>query len=91
MHINRFLERSAEEMGLQVQYELTPRLTGTDADKLRYTGQGVPTALVSLPLRYMHAPVEMISLRDMEDEISLLVHMIAGLSGNEDLSPLNVL
>jgi endoglucanase len=56
--INALLEASAQEMKMAVQYELTPAHTGTDADKVRLTGSGVPTALVSLPLRYMHSPVE---------------------------------
>ncbi|GAA0349169.1 endoglucanase [Bacillus horti] len=49
--INRLLEKTAKQLDMNLQYELTPRSTGTDADKIRYTGQGVPVALVSLPLR----------------------------------------
>ncbi|KGX89521.1 endoglucanase [Pontibacillus halophilus JSM 076056 = DSM 19796] len=86
--INRLLEQSAQALGQKVQYELTPRMTGTDADKMRLTGKGVPISLVSLPLRYMHSPVETASLRDMEEEIQLMVHMIENLSGEESLNPL---
>jgi endoglucanase len=74
---------------MQLQYELTPRKTGTDADMIRTTGRGVPIALVSLPLRYMHAPVETASLRDIEQEIELLVDMIVHLSGSENLNPIH--
>jgi endoglucanase len=88
-NINRLLEESARRLGINLQYELTPRQTGTDADKIRYTGQGVPVALVSLPLRYMHAPVETASLKDIEDEIALLVDMILHLTGQENLNPLD--
>lgn len=87
--INRLLEQSAERRGIPVQYELTPRKTGTDADMIRTTGRGVPIALVSLPLRYMHAPVETASLDDIEREIELLADMIAHLSGSENLNPLD--
>lgn len=73
---------------MKLQYELTPRMTGTDADRMRLTGKGVPVSLVSLPLRYMHAPVETASFKDMEEEIELLVEMIAHLSGEESLNPL---
>ncbi|MFD2208164.1 M20/M25/M40 family metallo-hydrolase [Virgibacillus halophilus] len=86
--INRLLEKAAEKLDMQLQYELTPRVTGTDADKMRYTGRGVPVALVSLPLRYMHSPVETVSLKDLEDEIELLVTMISDLTGTESLKPL---
>lgn len=86
--INRLLEKAAATLKLDVQYELTPRMTGTDADRMRLTGAGVPIALVSLPLRYMHAPVETASYQDMEEEIELLVEMIASLDGTESLNPL---
>lgn len=86
--INKLLEQTAKALNMNVQYELTPRMTGTDADKMRLTGQGVPVSLVSLPLRYMHSPVETVSLRDIDEEIELLVSMIAGLTGEESLNPL---
>ncbi|RKQ29576.1 M20/M25/M40 family metallo-hydrolase [Oceanobacillus halophilus] len=86
--MNKLLEDTAKNLNMEVQYELTPRMTGTDADKMRLTGKGVPVSLVSLPLRYMHSPVETASLKDMEEEIELLVTMISDLSGNESLNPL---
>ncbi|MBO8156717.1 MAG: M20/M25/M40 family metallo-hydrolase [Bacillaceae bacterium] len=86
--INQLLENAAKSLNMDVQYELTPRNTGTDADRMRYTGQGVPVALVSLPLRYMHSPVETASIKDIELEIDLLVHMIEQLKGTESLNPL---
>lgn len=87
--INRWLEKAARRKEIDLQYELTPRMTGTDADKMRLTGKGVPVALVSLPLRYMHAPVETVSLKDIEDEITLLTDMILNLTGNEKVGPLD--
>lgn len=86
--INKLIEKAAEELDMKLQYELTPRMTGTDADRMRLTGRGVPIALVSLPLRYMHAPVETASLKDIEEEIELLVKMIESLDGTENLNPL---
>lgn len=87
--INMLLEASAKRKGIPLQYELTPRKTSTDADQMRLTGQGVPIALVSLPLRYMHAPVEMASLQDIEQEIELLVDLVVHLTGNENLNPID--
>ncbi|MDC3412394.1 M20/M25/M40 family metallo-hydrolase [Aquibacillus sp. 3ASR75-11] len=87
--INRLLEQAARSLNMNVQYELTSRNTGTDADKMRYTGKGVPVGLVSLPLRYMHSPVETVSIKDIDEEIDLLVKMIGNLTGNESLNPLD--
>ncbi|OZU88549.1 endoglucanase [Virgibacillus indicus] len=87
--INKLLEKTAKKLNMNVQYELTPRMTGTDADKMRLTGRGVPVSLVSLPLRYMHSPVETASLKDIDEEIELLVTMIAEMNGNESLNPLD--
>ena len=86
--INRLLEKAAKDLNMNVQYELTPRMTGTDADKMRLTGKGVPVSLVSLPLRYMHSPVETASFKDVEEEITLLVQMIENLTGQESMNPL---
>lgn len=86
--MNKLLEKAAKELNMKVQYELTPRMTGTDADRMRLTGKGVPVSLVSLPLRYMHSPVETASFEDIEEEITLLVKMIEDLTGNESLNPL---
>ncbi len=87
--MNRLLEDAAERLKINLQYELTPRETGTDADRMRLTGTGVPVALVSLPLRYMHSPVETASLADIEAEIDLLTDMIAHLNGTESVNPLD--
>ncbi|ASF40241.1 MULTISPECIES: M20/M25/M40 family metallo-hydrolase [Halobacillus] len=86
--INQLLEKTAKKLDMKVQYELTPRMTGTDADKMRLTGKGVPVSLVSLPLRYMHSPVETVSIKDIDEEIDLLVEMIASMTGEENLNPL---
>ncbi|MFB1051434.1 M20/M25/M40 family metallo-hydrolase [Paraliobacillus sp. JSM ZJ581] len=86
--INKLLEDTAKRLNMKVQYELTPRMTGTDADKMRLTGKGVPVSLVSLPLRYMHSPVETASIKDIDEEIDLLVEMIAAMTGKESLNPL---
>ena len=86
--INGLLEEAAKVLNMQTQIELVPQRTGTDADKMRFTGKGVPVSLVSLPLRYMHSPSELVSLIDIELEIDLLVEMIKNLKGDEVLNPL---
>lgn len=81
--INRHLKKVAAEQGIAVQDELTPRTTGTDADRMRLTGNGVPVALISLPLRYMHSPAEVVSLKDIQTEIDLIVAFVKNLNGDE--------
>jgi endoglucanase len=85
--INKLIEKAAKKLKLGLQYELTPMNTYTDADKIQFSGDGVPVALCSLPLRYMHSPIEVASMKDIENEINILVEMIAGLTGKEDLRP----
>lgn len=83
------LERTAESFKIGVQLELTPKNTGTDGDAIRKTGGGVPIGLISLPLRYMHAPYEVCSIEDIESEIELIAHAILALEENFNLCPLD--
>lgn len=85
--INQILEKTARNLKMPLQLELTPARTSTDADKIMFTGEGVPVALVSLPVRYMHSPVEMASLKDIDAIINLLSETIANLTGKEELRP----
>jgi endoglucanase len=60
---------------------------GTDTAQMQLTRAGVATALVSIPNRYMHTPVEMCDLRDVEGAIKLLTETIASFKGNEAFIP----
>lgn len=86
--INELFVDAAKRLDMKTQVELVPQRTGTDADKMRFTGKGVSVSLVSLPLRYMHSPSEVVSLVDIELEIDLIVDMIKNLKGDEELNPL---
>ena len=86
--INDLLEKAAKKKKIPYQLELTPDRTHTDADKIMYTGDGVPVALLSLPIKYMHSPVEMADLDDIDKTIDTIVTMIENLKGNEDLRPI---
>ena len=50
-----------------------PRATGTDANVIQLSRKGVATGLVSIPLRYMHTPAEVLSLKDLDSACELLV------------------
>ncbi len=88
--INGMLEKAAERLKIKLQYELYTNTTGTDGDRIRYTGKGVPIALVSLPLRYMHSPVETGNYNDIREEINLLSEFILHLTGEENLKPVEL-
>ncbi|MDR1603948.1 MAG: M20/M25/M40 family metallo-hydrolase [Gracilibacteraceae bacterium] len=78
--LTEYLEELAQSERIPLQTEAIPRATGTDARALQLAGQGVPTALISVPLRYMHTPVETISAQDVLLAGKLLAAAIAGLS-----------
>ena len=56
-----------------VQFTGIPRATGTDANVMQISRGGVATALVKIPLRYMHTPVEVLSLSDLDNAVKLIV------------------
>ncbi len=60
------LRKLAEKQNLPLQYEVMGETTGTNADTVSVTADGISTALLSIPLRYMHTPAEVVSLRDVE-------------------------
>jgi putative aminopeptidase FrvX len=57
---------AGEEAKIPFTLEATSRATGTDADAVHLSRSGIPTALVSIPIRYMHSPVELVQLDDVE-------------------------
>lgn len=63
---------TAEEKAIPIQREAASRSTGTDTDAFAYSNGGVPSALISLPLRYMHTTVEMAHKDDVENVIRLI-------------------
>jgi endoglucanase len=60
------LHEAAEAEGLPFVVQASARSTGTDADAIHISRAGVPTGVVSIPLRYMHSPVEVVQLDDVE-------------------------
>jgi putative aminopeptidase FrvX len=70
--VSDLLSTAAEEEGIPHSVEVYSAHTMTDADVLHITRAGVPTGVVSIPLRYMHSPVEVCSLEDLEAVIALV-------------------
>ena len=63
---------TAKELKIPYQLEIMPESTGTDADALALAPNGSRAGTVSIPLRYMHTPVEVIDIRDVELSAQLL-------------------
>ncbi len=70
---------TANQFEIKHQIEIAAGATGTDAWAIQVTRQGIPTALLSIPLRYMHTSVETACLRDIERTGRLMAQFIAGL------------
>ncbi len=73
------LVAAARELGIPHQFEADPRPTGTDARSLQISRAGVATGLISIPLRYMHTPSELVDLADVENAVKLVVAFALGL------------
>ena len=65
------------------------RYTGTDTDAFAYSNGGVPSALISLPLRYMHTTVEMVHKKDVENVIRLIYETIQKIKSGESFNYYN--
>lgn len=72
----------AAQHEIKVQDDFIPGASGTDAWAIQVAVQGIPTALLGIPLRSMHSPVETIDLRDVERTGRLLAHFIASLDAD---------
>jgi endoglucanase len=70
--VTELLYNIAEEHEMSFTVESLGRATGTDADAVHASRTGVPTGLVSVPLRYMHSPVELVSVADIEVAAELI-------------------
>ncbi len=73
------LEATAKALEVPYQVEPIPGRSGTDAWAIQVSREGIPTGLVSIPLRYMHSPVETVNLKDLERTARLLAGFVARL------------
>jgi endoglucanase len=84
--VTRLLD-TAKTSEIPVQLAASGRATGTDANAIQISRAGVAAGLVSIPNRYMHSAVEMISLDDIDRAAELLANFAAGLTGNDNFTP----
>jgi endoglucanase len=77
------LEQAAAGEKIKLQHEAMSSSSGTDTDVIFWTRGGIPSALISLPNRYMHSPVEVVSLKDLEQSPQLLAAFALSLKKGE--------
>ncbi len=82
-HLLDLIIQAAESEDIPLQREAASRSTGTDTDAFAYSNEGVPSALISLPLRYMHTTVESAHQDDIQNVIRLIYHTLKLIKGNE--------
>lgn len=85
--VNERLLEAADKLHMAVQIEAANGRTGTDGDIMHRTCQGIPFALVSIPLRYMHCPDEVGSLKDIQDCAELLAQFLCDCTEDMNLKP----
>lgn len=86
-HLFELLSVAAEKEKIAVQHTANPRATGTDANVMQISRGGVATALVKIPLRYMHTSVETVSLGDLEDAAKLIVAALGRITSKSEFIP----
>ncbi len=80
--VHKAIKAAADRLEMSTQLEPLPRHSGTDAFALQVAQFGIPTMVISIPLRYMHTPLEVIHMKDVTRTGRLLGEFIAGLAPN---------
>lgn len=81
------IRRAAMEEGIPFQVRVTPGATPTDAGAMQINGPGMATGLLGIPLRYMHTPCEVLSLKDVEDCARLMAAYCRLVTPDTDFTP----
>jgi putative aminopeptidase FrvX len=81
-HLHTRFKEIAESLEIPHAVELIPKHSGTDAYAMQVAAQGIPTAVLEIPLRYMHTPVEMIAIKDAQRMGRLLAGFVAALEAD---------
>jgi endoglucanase len=81
------LEAAARRAAVPYQVRGVPKATGTDANAIQISRDGVATGLIGIPNRYMHSPVEVVHLDDLDHAARLLAEFCAGIGARTDLTP----
>ncbi len=85
--MNETLSEIAKEKNLPIQWEVFAGKAGTDGDVVHFTNGGVPIALISIPLRYMHSSIETASYQDLETIIELISEFLVRFNADYSFDP----
>jgi putative aminopeptidase FrvX len=85
-NVLKMLIKVAEESNIPYQREVSARTSGTDTDSFAYSNSGIPSALVSMPLKYMHTTVETVHKDDIQNSIKLIYEFLIRLTPDHDFS-----
>ena len=77
------LIQTAKKKKIAIQHEAIGRYSGTDTDQIYHMHEGIPSALVSIPVRYMHSVVEMVNIQDIDHVITLLTDFVGSLTAKD--------
>lgn len=83
-NVLNMLIQTAQEKNIPFQRAASSRFTGTDTDAFAYSNEGVASALISLPLKYMHTTVEMVHKQDIDNVINLFYEFLVQLEAGHD-------
>ena len=77
--LHKTIKDLAGRLEIPIAVEPSPRSSSTDSDVMVAAVEGIPNLVIGIPLRYMHTPIEMISLKDISRAGRLVAEFIAGL------------
>jgi putative aminopeptidase FrvX len=83
-NVLKLIINTAKKEKIEFQRLASSRSTGTDTDAFAYSAEGVPSALISLPLRYMHTTNETVHKDDIENVVKLMYHTLLNIKKNQD-------
>jgi len=81
--VRKKLMEVADEYSIPYQIEVEPGNTGTDAWDIQITREGIPTLLISIPIKYMHTSVEVVNMEDIKNTGRIIARLIEKLNGEE--------
>ncbi len=82
-NLRELIIKASEKNKIPFQRHASSRVTGTDTDAFAYSNGGIPSALISLPLRYMHTTVEMVHQKDVENTIKMIYHSLKAIKNGQ--------
>jgi tetrahedral aminopeptidase len=86
-HVHERLVAAAKAKDIAIQTRGVPKATGTDANAMQLAREGVAAGLLSIPNRYMHSPVEVVSLKDLDNAAKVLAEFCLSVTSDANWIP----